>query len=376
MPLSFFSIIFPLIDRHNSINIFSMKIGFGDIYLIFSVLFFYIITKKIDKIIFRLSIFFFVIILFSMILNQTLIGINTLASIPLKVLFCGIIIHEFSNLKNPIGWSKIFLTLSVILYFCLIFFSDRVLNFYEYFNTNELLGYFISALCFFIFCEFKINPYTKISLNKLFIIILILISLLLIIQSRQFILGAIMALSLLFLSINFQSKTNLLIVNLPILIIMIYFSSLFIQNNTLFKERLKIFINLEPTLRSDNYRIENFKFMIEKFDQNIFFGRGPTSYIRDNPYKKTAHSTIITTYYELGLMGLILLIQIYYFIIGFFLKSIKNYNNVSRYQILIAFLLFIIVIHSFFNDNLGKMAIYFALAISIYFLKIFKTNQS
>ena len=139
-----------ILERILNINVGFMSIGIGDIFIIFFLLFNIFGSKKlsIDKSIFILAILIFISILLSLIFNSSYYGLNSLFTIPAKIIVGAIIATHM--LSSNINRNHILLLDINIFIFILIeiFLSDASPFFnFELFNRNETLAYISCLYC-------------------------------------------------------------------------------------------------------------------------------------------------------------------------------------------------------------------------------------
>ena len=92
--------------------------------------------------------------------------------------------------------------------------------------------------------------------------------------------------------------------------------------------RIQTLQTLEPSNRADKQRLANIIQSYEGFIESPIIGNGPTSFIRNNPYNKVAHNTYASTLYELGLVGIIVLLMLLKKLL--MTASIQTYDERSR----------------------------------------------
>ena len=114
---------------------------------------------------------------------------------------------------------------------------------------------------------------------------------------------------------------------LPI-IILICFSSFYLFNEYYFEglddynQRRFNLDEIEERTRGDRIRYYNIIYGLEEFSDNPIIGHGTGSFIRSNPLNRVSHNSYITSLYENGIIGLLLLLYLY---IELFLQNIIGY---------------------------------------------------
>ena len=138
--------------------------------------------------------------------------------------------------------------------------------------------------------------------------------------------------------------------------------------------RLSTVTEFEPATRADKYRLANIIQAVEGFQRSPVFGNGPTSFKRNNQFDKVAHSTPFSALYELGLLGLLFLIAIFWNIMRFpfYLRRVLNPHPAA---VIFASLMPLIVVQSFFIELLPKAPLFVYFALSIAALQVFKGSH-
>ena len=183
-----------------------MVIGLGDLFIVFFLILNIFLSKKlyIDKGAFYLAVGFFVIILISIISNSTYFGLNTLITIPAKIIVASIIASQIISTKFDSRYILV-IDFNIFLFtLALIFLSDGspFLNF-EFFNRNETIAY---ISCLFALRTIYLFHSQKIKFSSIqnFLSPLILISLCsFLVQSRQSII------SIIFFALFFYLSTSM-----------------------------------------------------------------------------------------------------------------------------------------------------------------------
>lgn len=363
-----------LFERFISIDIGFIEIGPGEIFIFLYLTYNFLLKKEIK--IYRefliLSILFALCILISLISNSAIYGINSLVNIAIKIIFVGIVCSNFSNKKiHPLYPPLI--NFNIFLYVVFLIFLSGLYSAPELFNRNELILYASALLAIKAVASYKTNTFRKDSLLPYyFSTVFILFSLAIIGQSRQAILaGIFMAVSIYIVS----SKTllQLLTKSFVAVALVISFSFLVINLELDGKQaaRLKTITNLEPANRADMHRLNNIIQGYEGFVEKPFFGHGSTSFKRNNLYGKVAHNTYISTAYELGIVGIMILLSVFARMIKtLFIKS--NDRNFQNSSVMIGGLVVFFIVQIAFIETLAKAPLYVFLLITFLFLRLSK----
>ena len=114
---------------------------------------------------------------------------------------------------------------------------------------------------------------------------------------------------------------------------------------------------MESRTRADKYRFFNLVWGIENSSKSLVIGQGTGSYVRLNPLKKVSHNSYLTSLFENGIIGLILLLILFF-------KSKPN-----KQDKLAIFIFIIMMGQIIFIESIGKFFIY------LYFMKSIKNNK-
>lgn len=358
-----------IIERLINLNLGFMVIGLGDLFIVFFLILNIFLSKKlyIDKGAFYLAIGFFVIILISIISNSTYFGLNTLITIPAKIIVASIIASQIISTKFDSRYI-LMIDFNIFLFaLALIFLSDGspFLNF-EFFNRNETIAY---ISCLFALRTIYLFHSQKIRFSSIqnFLSPLILISLCsFLVQSRQSIISIIFFALFFYLSTSMSAfsffKRGILSCGVIALLIFGLFN---INLGGYSDSRLDTIRNLEPSNRADKQRLANLLQSLQGFQESPIVGKGPTSFLRNNIYNKVAHNTYASTLYELGLLGmLILFIFIRKLLYPLFARTYDT-SNLMFLKAAGSFAIFFII-QSFFIEAFPKAPMYILLACSIF----------
>ena len=368
-----------ILERILNINVGFMSIGIGDIFIIFFLLFNIFGSKKlsIDKSIFILAILIFISILLSLIFNSSYYGLNSLFTIPAKIIVGAIIATHM--LSSNINRNHILLLDINIFIFILIeiFLSDASPFFnFELFNRNETLAYISCLYCLRSTCIYisKIEDFNTFS--HVLLPFIIIFSCAIIVQSRQASIAALVFIASYYLlsSLNNKIMVRRGLLTLGLLSIFISFF-LTIELSGYAGSRIQTLQTLEPSNRADKQRLANIIQSYEGFIESPIIGNGPTSFIRNNPYNKVAHNTYASTLYEFGLVGIIVLLMLLKKLL--MTASIKTYDERSRlFAKLIASYAIFLIFQSFFIEALPKAPLYIILACCLCYSKRVKLGKT
>jgi len=368
-----------IFERILNLNIGFMSIGIGDIFIILFLFFNIFGSKKlnIDKGIFIIAILFFVSIFASLIFNSSYYGLNSLFTVPAKIMVGAIIAtHMLSSELNR--KHILLLDINILIFiFIEIFLSDASPFFsFEFFNRNETLAYISCLFCLRSTCIYigKIGDFNF--LKNVFIPFLIIFSCAIIVQSRQASLAALVFIATYYLASSINKK---LLVRRGILtlglfgILLSFFSTIEVSGYA--GSRIQTLQTLEPSNRADQQRLANIIQSYEGFKESPIIGNGPTSFIRNNPFNKVAHNTFASTLYELGMVGLIVLFMLFKKLL--ITANIKTYDERSRlFSKLIASFALFLIFQSLFIEALPKAPLYIILSCCICFTKRVKFNKA
>lgn len=338
--LIFIFILFGLSERFFAFDIGPLKLGLFDFSLIcFSIYLFF--KKKIF--VSNLYIWFIIYFVLSNIFIYTIINSNisltSIITVPLKFLLVG-------YFAKNINFSKKYIQLSVITFFIilsgLLFISDGS-PFYEIkiLNRNETITYLL-ALIYLI-------PNIRSKLRIVLLIVLVMASFM--VQSRQLIFGLLFS-SLIYGIVNFRVFIKYTPVVVIFAIIFTYlFNNFYFNNLDDYNKRRYSYSSVESSTGGDRARYFNIFWGLENSLTSPIIGQGTGSYVRLHPLEKVAHNSFITSFFENGIIGLILFLCVIF-------KSLPKKTNRLSF-----FIFFTMVFSLMFIESIGKFAIY------LYFIK-------
>lgn len=366
-----------IFERIFSISLGFMSLGLGDVFIIGFLAFNIFGSKKldIDKNIFILTISIFISILLSVIYNGSYFGLNSLLTIPAKLIVGAIIASQMLTAKIDRRHILLIDINILVFLFIEVFLSDASPFFnLDLFNRNETLAYIsclfcLRATCIYLgnFGKFRITSQVLVPFLVLFICALV-------VQSRQASMAAI-AFVISFYLLNSINKIIFfrrvaLISGLFAILISIFLT---IEISGYAGTRIQTLQTFEPSNRADKQRLANIVQSYEGFKESPILGKGPTSFIRNNPYNKVAHNTYASTLYELGLLGIFVLFLIFKKLLSS--VFIKTYDERTRLfsKLIGAFSIFF-MFQSIFIESLPKAPLYIILTCCICLLKRVKSR--
>ena len=363
-----------LFERFISIDIGFFEIGPGEIFLFLYLAYTFLIKKKVK--IYRefliLAFLFALSILLSLISNSAMYGINSLITITIKIIFVGIVCSNYINQKtHPLILPLI--NLNVFIYILFLIFLSGLYSSLEFFNRNELILYSCALLALRSLALYKTHLIKRISLIPYYLsTVPILFFMGLIGQSRQALVASVfMALSIYIVSsktvFHFFSKSFVAL--LAIISLGAFVLDLELDGNQ--GARLETITTLDPSTRADIHRLNNIIQGFEGFIEKPVLGHGSTSFRRNNMHGKVAHNTYISTAYELGIIGIIILVSVLiYMSKTLFIKS--NNINFQRSSVMIGGLVVFFIVQVAFIESLPKAPLYIFMLVTFTILRLSK----
>lgn len=354
-----------LFERFLNVEIGPLRLGPGDIVVLLSLPYCMLKYRFIKTYFLQLAGFTFLVILISILFNSFNYGFNSLITVPLRVVAAGVIANELLSLNRHSAWAMFFSLIYFLTIVMAVFFSDgSSLSFYELFNRNELLCYSVVFVILALFCA--ANSKTGISTLKFqhISILVLLLGAALMLQSRQNVMAILVAFGCVFWVLPLKKKMLVLIFLAGSIVVSAPLIMKLVGSNERLNARVSTVVDLEPATRADKYRLNNIIQAVEGFERSPIYGNGPTSFRRDNVYNKVAHSTPFSVIYELGLLGLGCLLLVFYKILRASFKLLVSSRS-SPYFALLASLLPVVVVQSFFIELLPKAPLYVYLAIAV-----------
>lgn len=365
-----------IFERIYSINVGFMSLGLGDFFIIGFLLFNIFGSKKlnIDKNIFILAILIFFSIFLSIVYNGSYYGLNSLFTIPAKLIVGAIIASHM--LASKIDRRHVLLVdINIFIFLFIELFLSDASPFYnfELFNRNETLAYISCLFCLRATCIYLGNFGRFNYIFQVMVPFIILFICAIVVESRQASMAALAFISsyYLFASINKAAlfRRGLVFSGLFFILISIFLT---IEISGYSGTRIQTLQTFEPSNRADKQRLANLVQSYEGFKESPILGKGPTSFIRNNPFNKVAHNTYATTIYELGLLGIFVLFLIFKKLLS--VLFIKTYDERSRlFTKLIASFSIFFMFQSIFIESLPKAPIYVILTCCICLVKRVKS---
>ena len=351
-------------ERLLSFSMLGMQISLGDFLLILSlVIFIEYSSIKLRTIIVLLLVSFG--IMFHSYVTSGNVTLNASITIPSKIMMSIFIykslkINRFSRLDYIIVYLAFFL-LSI----GVIFLSDGSPFFsFEYLNRNESLNYMIPLLMLITIYSFKHNFYRKLLYSAYAILLFTSI----IVQSRQVILGLLVGFLIYIIIFKSGRLFFVMFVIFSISYIAAFNNNIF--NSQLFtdeyaNQRLSTVIHLSPDTRADKERLNHIFTGVKGFLDNPILGNGFQSYRNYNEYGKVAHNSYITALYELGTIGVLLIIV---FIKKYINQLISLKKGSGKYSQLLIIPVTAFYFQLFFIESFGKYPLYIMIPIMYYIL--------
>ena len=366
MPFTLLFIVGSISERIFNIEIGPIRFGAGDLVIILSVPYAVLVYGKIKTVFLKLAALAFVVVFLAIFLNSYSFGYNSLITVPLRVIAAGVIANELLKLNRPTLWIYICAIMYFLSLFFGMFFSDgSVIQIIELFNRNELLGYSVVLVILALFASYKRNTDVDKPIGlKQVGLILFLVCVAAILQSRQNVLALFVGMLVLFTFLPARAKAISMTGSIVLLLSLGPLIASKVSEDERLTARLSTVIEFEPATRADNYRLSNILQAIEGFKNSPIYGNGPTSFRRDNIYNKVSHSTPFSILYELGLFGLTFLATVFYLIVRLPIQ-LKKTTVRQPAMIMLASLMPVIVIQSFFIELLPKATMYVYLGVSV-----------
>jgi O-antigen ligase len=349
-----------------------MQVGPGDIFIL---MYFITVLLSGKRILIRnefliLALVFATIILLSMIANVSIFGLNTLVTVPLKIVLVGIFCTDLLKSKlNRLDTIVIDLNIAINC-FLLVFLSDALeITSFELFNRNELVAYTSALFCLRVVAMTQERNIGTDSSVPIWFPLLILGLMAIIAQSRQSLFALIVAGLVIYMLFSSSKTSFFLKIIVSGLCITLFVS---VVSNMQFEgyqgARLKTLQNFEPATRADKQRLENISQGINGAIEKPIFGHGPTSFRRNNEFDKVAHNSYITAVYELGFVGLIVILTTFMRLARPLMIKTQNLR-LRRSSIAIGGLAIFFFVQSLFIEFLGKAPFYIFLLCSIYIVQ-------
>lgn len=361
-----------LLERVFSLDVGYLKIGPGELFILIF-LFYRLIVKKsatIPKDFLLVAFGFFAIILAGLISNAALYGVNSMITIPARILVVGVICSDLA--KTRYSRTAAFVTnFNIFIFFLLLIFLSGVLPiaYAELFNRNELMAYTSALLALRVVNLSKVGAQRVVSWASLFWLTAgCLLFMAFVGQSRQALIASAIMIFVIYIV---TSKNNVALLG-RVVIGSLFIATLFLAISNITLDgyqgaRLQTLQTFEPATSADRQRLANIFQGIEGARDKPIFGNGATSFIRNNEFKKVAHNTYVSTVYEFGVVGLLVLI-------GILLRMLKPMfiNKVSinfqRAALVVGGLSVYFMAQIVFIESYAKAPIYILMMCSFYIL--------
>jgi len=357
-----------LSERFFKLNIGILQLSTGDLVILAALPWLYFNGGRLPKWTLYISGFTFLSLFIPMLLNNGM-GLNSMISVPLKLLVSGIVYYELSHLQKRSVWILlvgaliILFSINTVLFTGLGYFSEEI------FNRNELYSYMLGLSCLYLLIYRRNEKSDRKFIRVTLALICLLIFLGLIVQSRQSIIATsvILLLSIIYF-VNFK---NILAISFVLLVTAVVITKPLLQglSDDRFMKRIETVTALDPQTRADMFRLNNALYVINNFDKAPWFGKGATSFIKEGPYEKVVHNAYLTSLYETGLFGLSVLIGSLLFMLRPFRHGLRNRKMLPISLVLPSFFMVAFVIQALFIEILAKTAFYVLIGCSAYLIK-------
>jgi hypothetical protein len=315
-------------------------------------------------VVYVLSIYSFLMIVLSSLINNISLVNTALLSVPSRFLIAGFVFYAL--LRRPLCdfLLKLYLILFMLLViFLIILFSGSfaVFESIDFINRNEAGIFLIIALIFWLIL---FSP----SFLLIYALIFSLLLFFIIIGSRQLIISLILP-YIFYHLISFFGNGSLckkllyLFLMATSLISLALFISFFATDEYGMRRFYFIF-DADLLTSSDNLRLGNYFFVLQNFSNSIFFGHGLGSFYIDRGEGVVAHSGFLTTLYEFGIIGLVFLLFIFYIIALPLVKLLKA--DADDKLLLVSCLLLGVFFQLFFIELYSKLAIPICVGVALY----------
>ena len=296
-------------------------------------------------------------------------GLNSLVSVPLKLVGAGVVYYELSMLRNRSVWALVIGVLIAVLSVNMVFFTGLGFFSQEIFNRNELFSYFLSFACVFLLVLGGRNTSDKRFTGVAVFLIIWLLMLATIVQSRQSMLCAVLLLALATMyKINMK---NLLPISLAFVVVLGLLAKPIysVIDDERFNRRIATISEFDPQTRADTFRLNNALYVINNFEKAPFFGKGATSFVKEGPYQKVVHNAYLTSLYETGIFGFFVLIMCFLFMLRPLRTGWKYRRILPASLVLPSFFMLAFFVQAFFIEILGKAPFFILIGCSAYLTK-------
>ena len=357
-----------LSERFFKIDVGILQLSAGDAVVLLTLPWLLIHTGKMPKWTSYLVCGVFLSLLIPMLLNGGY-GLNSLVSVPLKLVGAGVVYYELSMLRRRSVWAFVIGVLIAVLSVNMVFFTGLGFFSQELFNRNELFSYFLSLACVFLLVLGGLNSSDKGFIRVAVVLMIWLLMLATIVQSRQ---GMLCAVLLLALATMYQVNIKNL---LPISMAFVFVLGLLAKpiysviDDERFNRRIATISEFDPQTRADTYRLNNALYVINNFEKAPFFGKGATSFVQEGPYQKVVHNAYLTSLYETGIFGLIVLIICFVYMLGPLRNGWKYRRVLPASLVLPSFFMLAFFVQAFFIEILAKAPFFIFIGCSAYLTK-------
>lgn len=357
-----------LSERFFKIDVGIFQLSAGDAVILLTLPWMLTYTGKMPKWTSYLACGIFLSLLISMLLNGGN-GLNSLVSVPLKLVGAGLVYYELSMLSRHSVWALVIGVIIAILSVNMVFFTGLGFFSQEIFNRNELFSYFLSFACVFLLLLRGRNASDKGFMRVALVLIIWLLMLATIVQSRQGMLCAVLLLALVTMyKINIK---NFLPLSMAFVFVLGLLAKpiLSVIDDERFNRRIATISEFDPQTRADTYRLDNALYVINNFEKAPFFGKGATSFVKEGPYQKVVHNAYLTSLYETGIFGLFVLLICFVFMLRPLRNGWKNRRILPASLVLPSFFMLAFFVQAFFIEVLAKAPFFIFVGCSAYLIK-------
>jgi len=151
---------------------------------------------------------------------------------------------------------------------------------------------------------------------------------------------------------------------LSVLALLPFLVSQVTEENSL--NRLETITTLEAQTRADKYRIDNALYVIQNFNDKAWFGHGITGFVKDGPYNKVVHNAYLSALYDIGLVGLLLLLVCLWMMLRPFFIAFRYRAELPESLILPSVFACGFIVQIMFIEALGKPPFYLLMGCAFY----------
>ncbi len=355
-------VLFAFFERIFAIQLGDYRVGLFDISALS-----FVIYSLVSKVIIstKALLLFLVLLVIQIIalLNSNPVSYTAVLTVGLKIfLVYYLFILQIKPRHLLITGSALFIIFGIIL----VAFSDGAIIYpTDYFNRNETLAYLLMSIFLIDEKFFKTRSF----------LLLVLVFLTFIVQSRQIVISFGVVL---FLSIFFSNKISkvykMYIILFVMLFVLTFIPFMYSQFDDYTLRRYNVFFEFgeldlsnvklnKDVTQGDKYRILNILSGLEGWLNSPIYGHGLGSYVRLNEFGKVAHNSYVTLLFEGGLV----LFSTFIYLIYYYSRYINEY--------LTSVIFFSMLVSLNFIESLGKLPVYFYFGIILMKMNSFKYTR-